>query len=135
MSTIETTEVAVRRYWDSHPLGLQYVTDPAIEVGTREFYAHIRPWMNPYKFPWIMERIEREAEILRGAHLLEIGCGSGSFLAYCGSLHESHRGVGVDVDRGVAAAATALLEQSGLADRFAIQNADIRTLDTVPGQR
>jgi ubiquinone/menaquinone biosynthesis C-methylase UbiE len=33
--------------------------------------------MNPYKFPWIMERIEREAALLRGRHLLEIGCGMG----------------------------------------------------------
>jgi ubiquinone/menaquinone biosynthesis C-methylase UbiE len=33
--------------------------------------------MNPYKFPWIMERIEREARPLKGKHLLEIGCGLG----------------------------------------------------------
>jgi ubiquinone/menaquinone biosynthesis C-methylase UbiE len=33
--------------------------------------------MNPFKFPWIMERIEREAAILKGKHLLEVGCGLG----------------------------------------------------------
>jgi len=33
--------------------------------------------MNPYKFPWIMQRIEREAAHLDGKHLLEIGCGLG----------------------------------------------------------
>jgi ubiquinone/menaquinone biosynthesis C-methylase UbiE len=33
--------------------------------------------MNPYKFPWIMARIEHEAARLRGQHLLEIGCGMG----------------------------------------------------------
>jgi ubiquinone/menaquinone biosynthesis C-methylase UbiE len=33
--------------------------------------------MNPYKFPWIMQRIEREAQLLRGKRLLEIGCGMG----------------------------------------------------------
>ena len=59
----EATVSAVRAYWDSHPLGLQYVTDPSIEVGTPEFFEHIRPWMNPYKFPWIMDRIEREINI------------------------------------------------------------------------
>jgi ubiquinone/menaquinone biosynthesis C-methylase UbiE len=48
-----------------------------VPVGSPEFYAHIRPWMNPYKFPWIMERIEREARALEGKHLLEIGCGMG----------------------------------------------------------
>lgn len=67
----------VREYWNEHPLGLQYVTDPGIEPGSPEFFEHIRPWMNPYKFPWIMERIEREAASLKGKHLLEIGCGMG----------------------------------------------------------
>jgi SAM-dependent methyltransferase len=67
----------VRDYWDTHTLGLQYVTDQSIKPGTPEFFAHIRPWMNPYKFPWIMDRIEREAELLNGKHLLEIGCGMG----------------------------------------------------------
>jgi 2-polyprenyl-3-methyl-5-hydroxy-6-metoxy-1,4-benzoquinol methylase len=56
---------------------MQYVTDPAVEPGSPEFFAHIRPWMNPYKFPWIMERIEAEAKLLQGKHLLEIGCGMG----------------------------------------------------------
>jgi ubiquinone/menaquinone biosynthesis C-methylase UbiE len=68
---------AIRRYWDSHTLGLQYVKDRSLEPGTAEFFAHIRPWMNPFKFPWIMERIERESALLRGKHLLEIGCGMG----------------------------------------------------------
>jgi len=67
----------VRDYWDAHTLGLQYVRDPNLEVGSAEFFAHIRPWMNPYKFPWIMERIEREATRLRGKRLLEVGCGMG----------------------------------------------------------
>lgn len=68
---------AVRSYWNTHTLGKQYVRDRSIPVGTPEFFAHIRPWMNPYKFPWIMQRIEKEAAILRGKHLLEVGCGMG----------------------------------------------------------
>lgn len=72
-----TPEAAVREYWESRPLGTQYVTDDSVEVGTEEFFRHIRPWMNPYKFPWIMRRIEREAALLRGKHLLEVGCGMG----------------------------------------------------------
>lgn len=67
----------VHDYWNAHTLGLQYVTDSGLEVGSREFFDHIRPWMNPYKFPWIMERIEREAARLQGKHLLEVGCGMG----------------------------------------------------------
>jgi ubiquinone/menaquinone biosynthesis C-methylase UbiE len=68
---------SVHAYWNLHTLGLQYVSDPSLEPGSPAFFAHIRPWMNPYKFPWIMERIEREAALLRGRHLLEIGCGMG----------------------------------------------------------
>lgn len=68
---------AVRAYWNAHPLGLQYLSDPSIEPGTPVFFEHIRPWMNPYKFPWIMERIEAEAARLKGKTLLEIGCGMG----------------------------------------------------------
>jgi ubiquinone/menaquinone biosynthesis C-methylase UbiE len=75
--SLEATVDAVRDYWDSHTLGFQYVTDKSIEPGTAEFFAHIQPWMNPYKFPWIMERIERESAILESKHLLEIGCGMG----------------------------------------------------------
>jgi ubiquinone/menaquinone biosynthesis C-methylase UbiE len=67
----------VHAYWNVNTLGLQYRSDPGLEPGTPEFFAHIRPWMNPYKFPWIMQRIEREALILRGKHLLEVGCGMG----------------------------------------------------------
>lgn len=74
---LRSTVNDVRDYWDTHTLGFQYVTDQSIKPGTPEFFAHIRPWMNPYKFPWIMDRIKREAELLQGKHLLEIGCGMG----------------------------------------------------------
>lgn len=68
---------SIRDYWDARTLGTQYVTDDALEPGTAEYFAHIRPWMNPYKFPWIMDRIEREAARLQDKHLLEVGCGMG----------------------------------------------------------
>jgi ubiquinone/menaquinone biosynthesis C-methylase UbiE len=77
MSRLEERVSAVRQYWEAHTLGKQYVTDHSIEVGSPEYFEHIRPWMNPYKFDWIMDRIEREAVNLRGKHLLEIGCGMG----------------------------------------------------------
>jgi ubiquinone/menaquinone biosynthesis C-methylase UbiE len=75
--SLHNTVAAVHNYWNAHTLGLQYVTDEDLEVGSPDFFAHIQPWMNPYKFPWIMERIEREAIILKGKHLLEVGCGMG----------------------------------------------------------
>ena len=73
----QTIASAVHDYWNGHTLALQYVTDHQLELGSPAFFAHIRPWMNPFKFPWIMARIEREAALLRGKHLLEIGCGMG----------------------------------------------------------
>ena len=76
-TTKEDAVEDVRSYWNEHTLGLQYASDPTLEPGTPEFFAHIQPWMNPYKFPWIMERIERESRLLRGKHLLEVGCGMG----------------------------------------------------------
>jgi ubiquinone/menaquinone biosynthesis C-methylase UbiE len=68
---------SIKAYWDAHPLGRQYVKDETIEPGSAEFFAHIRPWMSFYKFPWIKGRLEREAASLRDKHLLEIGCGMG----------------------------------------------------------
>lgn len=72
-----TQTSAVRDYWDAHTLGLQYVKDPDVVPGSRAFFDHIRPWMSPFKFPWLMQRIEREAALLRGKRLLEVGCGMG----------------------------------------------------------
>ena len=68
---------SIRDYWNAHPLGLQYVSRQGVRQGSPEFFEHIRPWMNPYKFPWIMERIESEAARLQGKKLLEVGCGMG----------------------------------------------------------
>jgi len=79
MPSRETQErvESIRSYWDAHPLGLQYVSDPGVKIGTAEFFEHIRPWMNPYKFPWIMQRIEQQSTVLKDRRLLEIGCGMG----------------------------------------------------------
>ena len=68
---------AVREYWEGHTLGKQYVRDGTLTPDSAEFFAHIKPWMSPFKFPWLMARIEREAAILEGKHLLEVGCGMG----------------------------------------------------------
>jgi 2-polyprenyl-3-methyl-5-hydroxy-6-metoxy-1,4-benzoquinol methylase len=67
----------VRTYWEGHTLGLQYVKDPTLVPGTREFFDHIQPWMNPFKFPEIMPRIDKYAARLSGKQLLEVGCGMG----------------------------------------------------------
>jgi ubiquinone/menaquinone biosynthesis C-methylase UbiE len=74
---MEDKTAAVAKYWDAHPLGLQFLRDTSIEVGSPEFFEHIRPWMNPARFPEILPRIERNARLLQGRHLLEVGCGLG----------------------------------------------------------
>jgi ubiquinone/menaquinone biosynthesis C-methylase UbiE len=76
-STEQNDVQRVKHYWQTHTLGLQYVKADDLTVGTAEFFDHIRPWMNPYKFPEIMPRIEREAARLKGKHILEVGCGMG----------------------------------------------------------
>lgn len=68
---------SVKSYWEGHTLGLQYVKTHSLEVGSAEFFDAIRPWMNPYKFPEIMPRIKQQADLLKGKHLLEVGCGMG----------------------------------------------------------
>jgi len=73
----EQLTTAVRDYWDTHTLGLQFVGDPGLAVGEQPFFDHVRPWMNPYRFPEIMPRIDRNAKELKGKHLLEVGCGLG----------------------------------------------------------
>jgi SAM-dependent methyltransferase len=76
--SLDATVDAVRAYWDAHTLGKQYVKDGGLIVGSAEFFEHVRPWMSPFKFPWIMERIDREAGLLGSSgKILEIGCGMG----------------------------------------------------------
>lgn len=77
MKTELDTVGSVKRYWEGHTLGLQYLKDGNIEVGSSKFFDHIRPWMNPYKFPEIMPRISEFAAVLKNKHVLEIGCGMG----------------------------------------------------------
>ena len=59
-------------------------------------------------------------------NVLEIGCGSGAYLAFYAELHPGHRGVGVDLDPGVVAAARQLVVDAGLEDRFSVQQGDLR---------
>jgi ubiquinone/menaquinone biosynthesis C-methylase UbiE len=77
MEAGDTSVDQIKAYWDRHPQGTQFVNGPEITVGSREFFDHIRPHMDCYRFPYIMARIERESQRLRGKHLLEIGCGLG----------------------------------------------------------
>jgi len=74
---MDNKTLAIRDYWNVYPLRLQYVSKPGIKQDSPEFFEYIRAWMNPYKFPRIMERIESESPKLQGKKLLEVGCGMG----------------------------------------------------------
>lgn len=93
---------ASRAYWNTHADRAEYAGESCPAVGTPEFFARIRPWMSPYRFPWIMDRIEREAAGLWGKRLLDVGCGLGF-----DALEFMRRGVRVTVI-DVSASAMAL---------------------------
>jgi ubiquinone/menaquinone biosynthesis C-methylase UbiE len=112
----------IRQYWESHTLGLQFVGDDSLEPGTGQFFDHIRPWMSPFRFPWLMTRIEQNARLLAGKRLLEIGCGMGFV-----SLEFMKRGVHVtatDLTESAVELARRLFELEGVVpDEVRVENA------------
>ena len=68
---------AIRAYWNAHATRAEYAGASSPASVTPAFFDRIRPWMSPYRFPWIMERIDHEAASLRGKRLLDVGCGLG----------------------------------------------------------
>ncbi len=67
----------VARYWDAHPQGSQFLHDAGVRPGSQEFFDLVRPHSDIERFDYVRARIEREAALLRGKRLLEIGCGLG----------------------------------------------------------
>ncbi|MCG8461222.1 MAG: methyltransferase domain-containing protein [Holophagales bacterium] len=76
--------------------------------------------------PWIRAFTAALVGGEKALRILEIGCGSGAYLRFYGELHEGHRGVGVDLDPGVVAAAQRLLADAGLEGRFSVRQGDVR---------
>lgn len=70
-------DASILRYWDVHPHGTQFAASIRLEDDPRAYFDAIRPYMDCYRFPEVMAEIEAEAAVLRGRHLLEIGCGLG----------------------------------------------------------
>ncbi len=76
--------------------------------------------------PWIRGFMSGVLGREQGRNILELGCGSGAYLTFYGDLHGGHRGVGVDLDPGVVAAARQLVADAGLEGRFSVQQGDVR---------
>ena len=76
--------------------------------------------------PWIRGFTSDVLGDEQGKNILELGCGSGAYLTFYASLHEAHRGVGLDLDPGVVSDAQALVAAAGLEDRFTVQEGDMR---------
>ncbi|MEM7587046.1 MAG: class I SAM-dependent methyltransferase [Acidobacteriota bacterium] len=82
--------------------------------------------------PWIHDFTSGVVGQERGKAILELGCGSGAYLAFYAGLHEGHSGHGIDFDPAVVAAAQRLLAEAGLDDRFTVQRGDMREAASWP---
>lgn len=82
--------------------------------------------------PWIQGFMAGVAGRARGQNILELGCGSGAYLTFYARLHGEHRGVGVDFDPKVVAAARQTVADAGVAGRFDVQPGDMRDAGSWP---
>lgn len=82
--------------------------------------------------PWIEGFTSRAIGSAKARSILELGCGSGAYLATYAALHEGHHGVGLDLDPAVVAAAQVLVTHEGLEDRFTVQQGDMRNAQAWP---
>ncbi|MEE8104682.1 MAG: methyltransferase domain-containing protein [Planctomycetota bacterium] len=101
----------IRAYWDKNPLGTQFRVDPSVEVGSPEFFEHIRPHMTE-RFSWIVDLIRENGPKLKGRSLLEIGCGMGFDSAAW--AREGLNVSGVDLSPQSVALARLNVQHSGL---------------------
>ena len=55
----------------------RYPTDNSLPVGSPEFFAHIRPWMNPSSFHGSWSALSARRPCSKALTCFEIGCGMG----------------------------------------------------------
>ncbi len=61
--------------------------------------------------------------------LLDVGCGTGVYLAHAAAASPQLSGLGIDLDAGVVGLARARLAEAGLAGRFEVRQAEVRSLE------
>lgn len=76
--------------------------------------------------PFVLQVLDRAIPESGPVHLLEVGCGAGTYLRHVLLRNPDMTAVGVEVRPSVAAEARKALSQSGLAERVRIEALDIR---------
>ena len=71
---------------------------------------------------------------LDGLHILDIGCGTASYLTSAAMRNNEHHGIVVDVDEAVVAIAEQNLREYDLSERFVARAVDIRTAEKLSTQ-
>jgi 4-hydroxy-2,2'-bipyrrole-5-carbaldehyde O-methyltransferase len=65
----------------------------------------------------------------RPRRLLDVGCGTGVYLAHAAAASRTLSGLGIDLDAGVVGLARARLAEAGLAGRLEVRHAEIRSVE------
>jgi SAM-dependent methyltransferase len=65
----------------------------------------------------------------RPRRLLDVGCGTGVYLAHAAAASPTLSGLGIDLDAGVVGLARARLAEAGLAGRFEVRHAEVRSVE------
>ncbi|GAF82526.1 unnamed protein product [marine sediment metagenome] len=79
--------------------------------------------------PLIKDFIHYTVKDKESMNILEIGCGSGTFMKNAFEANKNTVGVGIDIDSEVVKQAKNNIEKWGLSDRFDIVEGDIRVTD------
>ncbi|MGH3376518.1 MAG: SAM-dependent methyltransferase, partial [Actinoallomurus sp.] len=82
--------------------------------------------------PFVEEAIARTLVRTRPVRLLEVGCGSGTYVRYAASLNPRLTALAIDLQQEVADKAAKNMAQWGLADRVETRRCDLHDLDLEP---